>query len=676
MWLQIPYTQIEWAFSKWFIGWYNQISIPAIYSTYLRNCRIENESIIMRDWFRAFTSMWRLWRYRQLKNVGWELYALIQVKKWPGEFQDRVKLYHLLPNNYYDLWTVGMSDRISKKDDIDIVPVGDMALILWKWMSIQYSIAGQPVQDIERSKMVNVDWWTAVDNNFSSCMGAYYSWFVFINEIQKEDRTITDPDTGVVTTGTDYKKTNRVVLSHQVNMDTKDRRENARDFSAQRDYDDLEIPYKIVCPSTVNGIVWTMQNLYIFCDDSIQYLDQQILQEYATANKTLRSVPIANWYQLDNHHMAAAAWNFVFFFSRDKHIRSIWYTSGIYDPQISDLTDTEFGIQRWINDNIADDQSHGFAFFNKKDQTIEFHLTSKKAYQKRDSEDLKYMNDITLVRDLQHQSWLIDTGKYFGAMENYNRPRTATWRYSDIPRYDDGREPEQIEQSGVANVVAGGTWYAWYRPTTQDLDEDIIYWKNSDNFYYQTEDKYDTTYEYIWSTPEIIITTHPIDFEYNTTNIWLVGNKIELAERKLFSGARITGAMNIHCWNTRTAYVEEEWWEQTYEWNFKVTVYIDGVKQCEKKLERQNIYDYYKKHQIEVWGLWLKDYDPEDRKSVLEYDRMLFPFDLVLDQSMIRKKGKRIRLKIECSTPGADLYLSGLSIQAKPLGHFDLADKY
>jgi hypothetical protein len=50
--------------------------------------------------------------------------------------------------------------------------------------------------------------------------------------------------------------------------------------------------------------------------------------------------------------------------------------------------------------------------------------------------------------------------------------------------------------------------------------------------------------------------------------------------------------------------------------------------------------------------------------------------DLVLDQSMIRKKGKRIRLKIECAIPGADLYLSGLAIQAKQLGHFDLADKY
>ena len=670
MWLQIPYTQIDWAFTKWFIGWYNQINVPASYSTYLRNCRIENESIIMRDGYRAYTSLWRLGKYRKLKNVWWQLYALLQPNG-----STRVKLYHLLPNNYYDLWNIGRDTDFDVKDEVDIVAVWDMAIVLWKKHRPQYSINWQPADDIDDQKMVNIDWWTAIDENFSSCMWAFYSGFVFINEIQKKEWSRTDPDTGTTITGVDYEKTNRVVLSHEVNMDTDDRRENARDFSAQRDADDLEIPYKIVCPTTVTWIVGTMQNLYIFCEDSIQYLDQSILQEYAT-NKTLRSVPIANWYELNNHHLCTAAGNFVFFFSRDKHIRTIGYTSGIYDPQIADLTDTEFGIQRWINDNIADDQSEGFAFFNKKDQTVEFHLTSKKAYARVFWEGRKVVNDITLVRDLQHQSWLIDTWKYFGAMENFNRPRSATGKYTSPTRYDDATEiPDELEQSWVANVVAGGTGRRWYRPTNidvNDITEDQLYqvWQ----FFYQTEDKYDTTHTRSWSNVNIDV--HPIDFEYNTTNIGLVGKKTELAEMKLFSGARITWAINIHAGNTQTIFNPETQQTETYEATFKVTVYIDWVKQCEKKLERQNIYDYYKRYQIEVWGPDLKDYDPTDRKSVLEYDRLLFPMDLVLDQSMIRKKGKRIRLKIECSVPGADLYLSWLAIQATQLWHFDLADKY
>lgn len=637
MWLQTPYIQIDWAFTKWFIGWYNQISVPASYSTYLRNCRIENNSIIMRDWFRAYTSMWNLWKYRKLKNVWWQLYAITQ-RTLSGS--KRIKLYHLLPSNYFDTWTVGDANVVTNKDDIDIVAVWDMAIVLAKGERPQYSINWQEVEKIEDSKMVNLDWWTAIDNKFSSCMWAFYSGFVFINEIQN------------------WVKTNRVILSHEVNMDTTNRRNNARNFSAQRDADDLEIPYKIVCPTTVTGIIWTMQNLYIFCEDSIQYLDQSILQEYAT-NKTLRSVPIANWYELNNHHLATAAGNFVFFFSRDKHVRTIWYTSGIYDPQIADLTDTEFGIQRWINDNIGDDQSEWFAFFNKKDQTVEFHLTSKRAESYNQRWQKLFVNDIILIWDLQHQSWLIDTWKYFGAMENFNRPWTATWEDQQ------GNLPSPSEQTWVANVVAWGTGFLWYRPTNQDLQWTTEGVDETWQFYYQTETKYDTTCD-----DDSEITVHPIEFEYDTTNIWLVWKNTELAEMKLFSWVRLTWAINIHAWNTQT----HQW--ETYEWKFKVTVYIDWIQQCTKELERANIYDYYKKYQIEVWWPDLKNFDPTDRESVLEYDRLLFPMDLVLDQSMVRKKGKRIRVKIECATPGADLYLSGLAIQAKQLWHFDLADKY
>lgn len=59
-----------------------------------------------------------------------------------------------------------------------------------------------------------------------------------------------------------------------------------------------------------------------------------------------------------------------------------------------------------------------------------------------------------------------------------------------------------------------------------------------------------------------------------------------------------------------------------------------------------------------------------------EYNNLLFPIDLVLDQAMVRRKGKRIRVQIKSETPGADLYLSGLAIRATPVGNFDLSDKF
>ena len=52
-------------------------------------------------------------------------------------------------------------------------------------------------------------------------------------------------------------------------------------------------------------------------------------------------------------------------------------------------------------------------------------------------------NDIVLIRDLEHQQRLIDTGKSFASMENYDWDWTADAGVGE-------------ERSGTAHVVAGG----------------------------------------------------------------------------------------------------------------------------------------------------------------------------------------------------------------------------
>jgi hypothetical protein len=141
--------------------------------------------------------------------------------------------------------------------------------------------------------------------SFMSIHGVYYSGFVFLNEID-----------------TDLHPTNRIILSHEINRDTKDWWKNARDFSARRDADNLLIPYKIICPSAVQAMVSTQQNLYIFCQDSVQYLDRNLPSEYAT-NKTLRTLPLAAGNRLIGKNLCVAAGNFVFFFCADKHVRTL-----------------------------------------------------------------------------------------------------------------------------------------------------------------------------------------------------------------------------------------------------------------------------------------------------------------------------------------------------------------
>jgi len=596
------YTTIDGAFTCWFVGGYNQQMTPPKYSNYLRNCRLENQWICMRDWFRSYWWFGDIGEIIKLKATEKYLYALIiqSRQSWRG-----VYLYRLLPSWWQEIWLIS-TIASSKYSRYDIVAIGECLLILHPW--------GRPYRyrewdwliPLPNECMPSIDGGQTPNTQFKSTCWVYYSWFVFLNEFD-EDR----------------KPTNRVILSHEVNKDTKDRWKNARDFSARKDADKILIPYKIICPSSVQTMISTQQNLYIFCMDSVQYIDKNILSEYAS-NKTLRTIPLAAGNKLMEKNLCCAAWNYVFFFCRDKHIRTLWYTSWIYDPQIADLTDTQFWIQKRINDNIADEQRYAFAFFNKQDYTVEFHLKSKRDYW--------LYNDVVLIRDLQHQQRLIDTWKHFASMENYDRERTAkNWE-------------ELEERSGVAHVVAGGWGDHW--PKT---------------FFYQCSEKYDTWYDKTTWKPVV----NPIEFEYNTTNIAMW----ELAEQKLFNWVRVTWAINIHTWNTDTLYDGQTAL-------FEINVYVDWKQICNKKVNRQQIYDSYQKYQIEVWWEPIPEFDPEDRDIILQYQNLLFPMDLVLDQWLVRRKWKRIRVQIKSKTPWADLTLSWLSIRAIPLWDFDLSDKF
>ena len=591
------FITISEAFTKWFVGGYNQIFTPTSYSNYLRNCRLENQWICMRDWFRVYTTYGDVGEFVKLKAADNHLYWLVIVN-------NNLHLYRLLPSAALDLGLVSTT-TYDDYSAYDLVSIWECLLILAKGRRPYWYREWDWLIPLPDENMPSRDGTMAPDYRFMSSHGVYYSWFVFLNEVNQ-----------------DLQITNRVILSHEINRDTKDRWKNARDFSARRDADNLLIPYKIICPSAVQAMISTQQNLYIFCQDSVQYLDRNLLMEYAQ-NKTLRTLPLASWSRLLSKNLCVAAGNYVFFMCKDRHIRTLWYTQWIYDPQIADITDTQFGIQKWINDNIRCDQPYAFAFFNKQDYTVEFHLRSN---------DSVLENDITLVRDLQHQQWLIDTGKHFASMENFERDRTASnWEIA-------------TEAYGTAHVVAGGWWPQW-----------------PEQFFYQTDSKYDTEY----SVRHDEITVNPIEFEYNTVNMALW----EIAEYKLFNWVRLTWAINIHTGNT----------DEEYQWNkalFEVNVYVDWKQICNKKVNRQQIYDTYQRLQIEVGWPAIPEFDPNDREIVDMYNKLLFPIDLVLDQWMVRRKGKRIRVQIKSKTPWADLYLSWLSIRVTPIGHFDLSDKF
>ena len=273
---------------------------PTSYSNYLRNCRIENQAIIMRDGFRVYTSIGEIGEIIKLKATEKNLFALVIQNNGGWELH----LYKLLPSGGRDLGVVStfVSNNYS---DYDLVAIGDCLLILTKGRRPYWYREGDGLIPLPDECMPSRDGGQTPNTSFMSTHGVYYSGFVFLNE-----------------TDTDLRPTNRIILSHEINRDTKDWWKNARDFSARRDADNLLIPYKIICPSAVQAMVSTQQNLYIFCQDSVQYLDRNLLSEYAT-NKTLRTLPLAAGNRLIGKNLCVAAGNFVFFFCADKHVRTL-----------------------------------------------------------------------------------------------------------------------------------------------------------------------------------------------------------------------------------------------------------------------------------------------------------------------------------------------------------------
>lgn len=145
-------------------------------------------------------------------------------------------------------------------------------------------------------------------------------------------------------------------------------------------------------------------------------------------------------------------------------------------------------------------------------------------------------------------------------------------------------------------------------------------------------------------------TIYAINAQYNTPNIWLW-----TTEEKLFKWVIVRGGINAYC-------------------EITVDVYIDGILECTKSITSANI-PTAEKSVIETW-------DPETYSN----NEKIYPFELVLDQWMVRKKGKRIRIRITAKSsndgePGLDpyanrFYLDELRIDAVSTGNYELSDKF
>lgn len=169
---------------------------------------------------------------------------------------------------------------------------------------------------------------------------------------------------------------------------------------------------QITYDGNVLWLVGTMNNLRVFTSTTIEKMDKSNLSQVWDV-AALYTIPLAKGQELMNENCIAAAWDVVFFLTKNKKIWVINYRATVAEPQLSMISDIDINsIDGFMIDILDDDQSGAFAMFDSVNNIVKFYMRSR--------ESLK--NDVCVVYDIQRDTWLKDNNKFYWCatvMNNY-----------------------------------------------------------------------------------------------------------------------------------------------------------------------------------------------------------------------------------------------------------------
>ena len=174
----------------------------------------------------------------------------------------------------------------------------------------------------------------------------------------------------------------------------------------------------ITYDSVIKGLKGTMNWLYVFTEDKIEFLGANALQNVSWS-ATFISTPMWDWGELMENQLIATSGDKVFYVTKNLNINTVNYIQGTAEPWLWELSNRPViwirELLQWIDIN----QPSWFAFVNDNDNTVQFHLRTTWAS----------FNNITLIYDLINDTWVIDTGKYYN---NVIRKGNKYYGFSDI----------------------------------------------------------------------------------------------------------------------------------------------------------------------------------------------------------------------------------------------------
>lgn len=159
----------------------------------------------------------------------------------------------------------------------------------------------------------------------------------------------------------------------------------------------------ITYDSQILGLKGTMNWLYVFTEDKIEFLGANALQNVAWAAAFI-STPLWDWWELMNNELIATSWDKVFYVTKNLNINTINYIQGTAEPWLWELSNQPVVWIRELMQRIDVLQPTWFAYIDDNENIVNFHLRTI----------WSPFNDICITYDLINTTWNIDTGK------NYN----------------------------------------------------------------------------------------------------------------------------------------------------------------------------------------------------------------------------------------------------------------
>ena len=361
-------------FSEWYVDNTPNLYIPQWASPYLRNARLDGNTVSIRKWHNLFK-----WLDSRGYGIGAFLHSdssndRIVVREnildweWAEDPNKKLALY----DEEWNKTEINTGANITSNNRMDFVNVADTVFCMnwvdafWKLVWTTYSIpASVPTNFKPRFWVIFnwclwASWWSANPNVvYKSLWGKYDNTGKFVAPAYDD----------FTTTGSDQ-------------------------FTFQEN---------------ITGLCANAQALFYFTKSTVSVTGQSDIETVQISNWGSRvayttSVLTAKEWAV-NHESIVWVWNNVYYVTPNNKICKIERGNNIYGYEVMDLSARKYAGCEWLMNTLAKDQSTCWWYYVPSEDIIKWFFRS----------EWSGVNDVCIVYDVEKDKFLVDNGKLFYA---------------------------------------------------------------------------------------------------------------------------------------------------------------------------------------------------------------------------------------------------------------------